>query len=113
MKKHIIILVFLLANLSFSQSYNYSQSKEYIISGTISSSDDDELLEYATITLLNPDDNSVLTGGITDNLGRFSISAKDLRSLSSVSFNFSSIDIVLVLTSSLEVFSSFSGFGYW
>ena len=68
MKKHITILVFLLANLSFSQSYNYSQSKEYIISGTISSIDDDELLEYATITLLNPDDNSVITGGITDNL---------------------------------------------
>jgi hypothetical protein len=41
-----------------------------------SSIDDDELLEYATITLLNPIDNSVITGGLSDNLGRFSVQAK-------------------------------------
>ena len=35
-----------------------------------------KLLEYATITLLNPDDNSVITGGISDNSGKFSIPAK-------------------------------------
>ena len=69
----LFILVF---KLNFSQSYNYNQPKDYVISGVISSLDDDELLEYATITLLNPIDNSVVTGGLTDNLGRFSVSAK-------------------------------------
>ncbi len=69
----LFILVF---KLNFSQSYNYNQPKDYVISGVISSIDDDELLEYATITLLNPIDNSVVTGGLTDNLGRFSVSAK-------------------------------------
>ena len=69
----LFILVF---KLNFSQSYNYNQPKDYVISGVISSIDDDELLEYATITLLNPMDNSVVTGGLTDNLGRFSVSAK-------------------------------------
>ena len=77
MKKLFInLLIVLSTHLVFSQSYNYGQPKEYIISGTISSIDDDELLEYATITLLNPENNSVITGGISDNLGRFSIPAK-------------------------------------
>jgi len=69
----LFILVF---KLSFSQSYNYNQPKEYIISGVISSLDNDELLEYATITLLDPQDKSVITGGISDNLGKFSIPVK-------------------------------------
>ena len=69
----LFILVF---KLNFSQSYNYNQPKEYIISGVISSLDNDELLEYATITLLNTQDKSVITGGISDNLGKFSIPVK-------------------------------------
>ena len=73
MKKLYNVLFFIiLTNLSFSQSYNYNQAKEFIISGIISSLDNEELLEYATITLLNPDDNSVITGGISDNSGKFS-----------------------------------------
>ena len=69
----LFILVF---KLNFSQSYNYNQPKEFIISGVISSLDNDELLEYATITLLNPQDKSVITGGISDDLGKFSIPVK-------------------------------------
>ena len=69
----LFILVF---KLNFSQSYNYNQPKEFIITGVISSLDNDELLEYATITLLNPQDKSVITGGISDNLGKFSIPVK-------------------------------------
>ena len=42
----------------------------------VSSMDNDEFLEYATITLLDPLDSSVITGGITDNSGQFSVSAK-------------------------------------
>ena len=68
-----ILLVTLVTSLSYSQSYNYKQEKEFIISGIISSLDNEELLEYATITLLDTDDNSVITGGVSDNLGKFSI----------------------------------------
>ena len=68
-----ILLVTLITSLSYSQSYNYKQEKEFIISGIISSLDNEELLEYATITLLNTEDNSVITGGVSDNLGKFSI----------------------------------------
>jgi len=46
------------------------------MSGMVSSMDNDEFLEYATITLLDPLDSSVITGGITDNSGQFSVSAK-------------------------------------
>ena len=77
MKKlsHLLLLIFI-TKLSFSQSYNYNQVKEFIVSGIISSLESEEVIEYATITLLNPDDNSVITGGISDNLGNFSIPAR-------------------------------------
>ena len=75
--KHLIFLFAIsFSNLIYSQSYNYNTPKEFIISGIISSLDDDELLEYATITLLDSKNNSVITGGITNSSGKFSISAK-------------------------------------
>ena len=77
MKKLILFLnIFFTTIYLFSQSNNYNQTKEFIISGVISSLESEELLEYATITLLDPNDNNVITGGITDNLGRFSIPAQ-------------------------------------
>ena len=72
-KLYNILLVTLVTSLSYSQSYNYKQEKEFIISGIISSLDNEELLEYATITLLDTEDNSVITGGVSDILGKFSI----------------------------------------
>ena len=77
MKKlsHLLLLIFI-TKLSFSQSYNYNQVKEFIVSGIISSLESEEVIEYATITLLNPDDNSVITGGISDNSGNFSFPAR-------------------------------------
>ena len=77
MKKlsHLLLLIFI-TKLSFSQSYNYNQVKEFIVSGIISSLESEEVIGYATITLLNPDDNSVITGGISDNSGNFSIPAR-------------------------------------
>ena len=77
MKKLILFLnIFFTTIYLFSQSNNYNQTKEFIISGVISDLESEELLEYATITLLDPNDNNVITGGITDNLGRFSIPAQ-------------------------------------
>ena len=77
MRKHLIAAIIALTfNLNFSQYNNYSQPNEFIVSGIVSSIDNDELLEYATITLLNTENNDVITGGISDNFGKFSISTK-------------------------------------
>ena len=77
MIRHLIVIIITLTfNLNFSQYNNYSEPKEFIVSGVISSIDNDELLEYATITLLNTENNDVVTGGISDDFGKFSISAK-------------------------------------
>ena len=77
MRKHLIAAIIALTfNLNYSQYNNYSQPKEFIISGIVSSLDNDELLEYATITLLNTENNDVITGGISDNFGKFSIPTK-------------------------------------
>ena len=77
MRKHLIAAIIALTfNLNYSQYNNYSQPKEFIISGIVSSLDNDELLEYATITLLNTENNDVITGGISDNFGKFYSSTK-------------------------------------
>ena len=77
MRKHLIAAIIALTfNLNFSQYNNDSQPNEFIVSGIVSSIDNDELLEYATITLLNTENNDVITGGISDNFGKFSISTK-------------------------------------
>jgi hypothetical protein len=39
-------------------------------------SENKEPLEYATITLLSVNDNSVVTGGLTDSNGNYSIAVK-------------------------------------
>ena len=78
MTYHNILLFFfcLIFNITFSQPNNYNLEKEFILSGNISSMDDDEMLEYATITLLKPEDSSVVTGGLSDSEGKFKVSAK-------------------------------------
>ena len=75
-KLYYLSLLIFITKLSFSQSYNYNQVKEFIVSGIISSLESEEFIEYATITLLNAEDNSVITGGVSDNLGNFSIPAR-------------------------------------
>ena len=77
MKKLLISTVFLLIfKFNYSQSYN-NQSKEFFISGVISSLENDELLEYATITLLDTTSNNVITGGVSNDSGKFSFPAKE------------------------------------
>ena len=100
MKKLILFLnIFFTTIYLFSQSNNYNQTKEFIISGVISSLESEELLEYATITLLDPNDNNVITGGITDNLGRFSIPAQSgkynilIEFISFKNLNLNNVDI--------------------
>jgi len=78
MNYHKILLFFfyLIFNITFSQPNNYNLEKEFILSGNISSMDDGEMLEYATITLLKPEDSSVVTGGLSNSEGKFKVSAK-------------------------------------
>ncbi len=99
--KKLLSILFLtfFTNLGFSQSFKYNQAKEFIVSGIISSLESEELLEYATVTLLNPDDKSVITGGITDISGNFSISAPAgkynilIEFISFKNYNLSNVDL--------------------
>ena len=69
------IILFFFINYFFSQQNNTVENFEYSVNGVITSSEGD-FLEYATITLLDPESNNVITGGISDNKGRFSVKAK-------------------------------------
>ena len=69
------IILFFFINYFFSQQNNTEENFEYRINGVITSSEGD-FLEYATITLLDPESNNVITGGISDDKGRFSVKAK-------------------------------------
>lgn len=69
MTKYFIPFLFTL--LSFS---TVAQIK---LSGTVLDADTGQPLEYATIAVYNPEDNSVVTGGITDTEGKFSFSVNE------------------------------------
>jgi len=53
--------------------YSFGQQKEVNITGKIIDNETKEPLEYATISFLNSKDNKVITGGITQENGDFSI----------------------------------------
>ncbi len=60
---------------SFSQ-YSYKGAeftKQFNVFGKIIDSESGEPLEYATVTILKVEENSVVTGGITDKDGVFNI----------------------------------------
>lgn len=61
------LLVFL-----FFSSIVFSQ-KTITVTGTVLDAQDQFPLEYATISFINPSDQSIVTGGITDVDGHFSI----------------------------------------
>ena len=69
------IILFFFINYFFSQQSNTGENFEFSVNGVITSSEGD-FLEYATITLLDPESNNVITGGVSDNKGRFSVKAK-------------------------------------
>ncbi|MFC5045897.1 TonB-dependent receptor domain-containing protein [Aquimarina hainanensis] len=69
MKKTTLVILFCLLSL-----FTFSQRKEVSISGTVIDKDSSIPLEYATISFYSPKQKKVITGGITDQQGRFSIS---------------------------------------
>lgn len=51
-------------------------AQEVKVTGIIKDSDSGQPLEYATVAIYNPNDNSIVTGGITDAQGKFSVPVK-------------------------------------
>ena len=67
MKKILLFFVFI------STSLLYSQNSEVIVSGTVTDSETNIPLEYATISVFNVNSENVINGVITDSNGEFSI----------------------------------------
>ena len=76
LKTILLLPIYLFSILIYSQSYSYNENKEFIVSGKVTNSENSEPLEYATITILDPKDNNVITGGLSDETGNFRISTK-------------------------------------
>ena len=76
LKTILFLPIYLFSIIIYSQSYSYNENKEFIVSGKVTNSENSEPLEYATITILDPKDNNVITGGLSDEIGNFRISTK-------------------------------------
>ncbi len=68
--------IYLFSIIIYSQSYSYNENNEFIVSGKVTSFENSEPLEYATITILDLKDNNVVTGGLSDETGNFKISTQ-------------------------------------
>ena len=79
MFKHTTLLLSLLFTI-------FSFAQDVKVSGVILESETNQPLEYATVAFYNPDDNSVVTGGITDAKGKFNIPIK--KGTYNISFEF-------------------------
>ena len=79
LKTILFLPVYLFSIIIYSQSYSYNENKEFIVSGKVTNSENSEPLEYATITILDPKDNNVITGGLSDETGNFRISTKNAK----------------------------------
>ena len=69
-----LLLSFFISVIGINSILSQWNSQEFKITGTILESENKEPLEYATVTLLNIKDNSIVTGGLTDNNGNYDIS---------------------------------------
>ena len=76
LKTILFLPIYLFSILIYSQSYSYNENKEFFVSGKVTDFENSKPLEYATITILDPKDNNVITGGLSDETGNFRISTK-------------------------------------
>ena len=76
LKTILFLPIYLFSIIIYSQSYSYNENKEFIVFGKVTNSENSKPLEYATITILDPKDNNVITGGLSDETGDFKISTK-------------------------------------
>ena len=63
-----IFCLLLFTHLSYGQ---------YEVSGTLIDGNNEEVLQYATVRLLNPSDSTLVTGGVTNESGVFTLSASE------------------------------------
>lgn len=68
-KKHFIVFLIFIPFIVFAQTPDYK------IQGKIVDANDKSSLEYATVAILNPLDSSIISGGITDANGQFSLTS--------------------------------------
>ncbi|XMO87415.1 hypothetical protein AAFN75_03850 [Algibacter sp. AS12] len=73
MKSILLVIVILFTSLSFSQS------KSFEISGTLISEEDAVPLESATVYLQRVTDSSLVTYGLTNKEGKFTLEGKIAR----------------------------------
>lgn len=74
------------------------------ISGTLQSEASGEALNYATIRLLEPEDSSLVTGGITDDIGYFNLEAKPGNYILQMSYiTFATKNMNVDLTESVDL----------
>lgn len=78
-KNHFATLLLLLCVM-------FTAAGQGTISGRVYDSKSGQLVEYATIAVLNPKDSSVVTGTVSDAKGNFSVGVKNGRYLVRVSF---------------------------
>jgi hypothetical protein len=76
LKTILFLPIYFFSILIYSQSYSYNENKEFFVSGKVTDFENSKPLEYATITILDPKDNNVITGGLSDETGNFRISTK-------------------------------------
>ncbi len=70
--RHILTFLFL-TNVIFIYSQQQTETKKIKITGKIIDKNNNQPLEYATISLINTKSSKIVSGGITNDLGEFSI----------------------------------------
>jgi outer membrane receptor protein involved in Fe transport len=73
MNKKLILALFLLVSLLSFKSIAQAGQREVTITGKVIDKETNEPLEYATIAFFSKQENKIVTGGITDTSGNFSI----------------------------------------
>lgn len=66
--KQIISFILVLITLA-----SFGQQKTIKVTGRVIDKETNDPLEYATISFINPKENKIITGGITETNGKFSI----------------------------------------
>lgn len=56
--------------------FQWAEAQNYMLSGTVTEQNANKPLEYSTISVINPSNNQVIEGGLTDTNGKFKLQLK-------------------------------------